>query len=169
MTNQVMTSQAHAGSSFSIQTPLHWILNTSNTLSALPLRLMLAVMFFPHGAQKVVGWFGGYGWSGTMGWFESIGVPAPVAATTMLLEFLGPPLLLLGLGTRAIALGMIGIMLGAIFTVHLEHGFFMDWFGAQQGEGFEFHLLVIGMAAALVISGGGRHSVDRILHGRLGS
>ena len=121
---------------------------------------------FPHGAQKLLAWFGGYGWSGTMQFFtEQMGLPAPVAAATILLEFFGPLLLIAGLGTRAVALGFVGIMVGAIATVHASNGFFMNWTGSAPGEGFEYHLLVIGVALALVFAGGGRWSLDRRLGG----
>ena len=143
------------------------LLATNPTLGPAVLRWTLALVMFPHGAQKVLGWFGGYGWSGTMGFFtDKMGLPTPVAAFVILLEFVGPLLLLAGLGTRAVALGFVGIMFGAIATVHAEHGFFMNWYGAQAGEGFEYHVLVIGMALALVFAGGGRWSVDARLAAR---
>jgi len=126
------------------------------------LRLGLAVVLFPHGAQKLLGWFGGYGWSGTMGFLTGkVGVPTPVAALVILIEAFGPLLLLLGLLTRPVALGVIAIMLGAISTVHLHNGFFMNWTGTQAGEGFEYHLLVIAMALVLLVNGGGSLSADR--------
>ncbi|MCR9244688.1 MAG: DoxX family protein [bacterium] len=135
---------------------------TDTSVAPVVLRLTLALVMFPHGAQKALGWFGGYGWSGTMDAFTSqMGLPAFVAAGTILLELLGPLLLLAGLGTRLVALGFAGLMLGAIVTVHGEHGFFMNWFGAQAGEGYEYHLLVIGGALALALTGGGRWSLDR--------
>lgn len=131
------------------------------------LRATLGLVMFPHGAQKALGWFGGYGWDGTMGYLTGqIGLPSPAAAFLILLEFVGPLLLLAGLGTRAIAVGFVGIMAGAIATVHAPHGFFMNWFGSQQGEGYEYHLLVIGIAAALAVTGGGRASVDARLQRR---
>ena len=151
-----MTAQQNSRT-FSIRS----LLATDNALSPVALRTTLAIVMFPHGAQKTVGWFGGYGWSGSMDFLISMGLPGFVAAGIILLEFLGPLLLLAGLGTRAVALGFIGIMIGAITTVHAEHGFFMNWFGAQQGEGFEYHLLVIGAALALLFTGGGRWSADR--------
>ena len=143
------------------------LLATNPTLGPIALRLTLAVVMFPHGAQKALGWFGGYGWSGTMGFLtEQIGMPGFAAAGLILLEFLGPLLLLIGLGTRAVALGFVGIMIGAIVTVHAQYGLFMNWSGQQQGEGYEYHLLVIGAAAALVFAGGGRWSMDRQLTNR---
>jgi putative oxidoreductase len=143
------------------------LLATTDSPAPLALRLPLAVVMFAHGAQKALGWFGGYGWSGTMGFLTSdgIGLPAPLAAGLIVFELVGPILLLAGLATRPVAAGFIGIMLGAIATVHLPHGFLMNWSGQQAGEGYEFHLLVIGMAAALLLAGGGRWSLDRRLAG----
>ena len=71
--------------------------------------------------------------------------------------------LLAGFLTRITAASFIVIMLGAIATTHLSYGFFMNWFGQQQGEGYEYHLLVIGMSAALLIAGGGKWSADRMI------
>ncbi|MBK7642371.1 MAG: DoxX family protein [Planctomycetes bacterium] len=140
------------------------VLASAPQLSSPILRLGLAAVLFPHGAQKLLGWFGGYGWSGTMGFLTGkIGVPTPVAALVILIESLGPVFLLLGLATRPVALGVIAVMLGAVATVHAPNGFFMNWSGAQAGEGFEYHLLVIGMALALLVSGGGSFSLDRRL------
>ena len=137
---------------------------TDATIAAPALRLTLALTMFPHGAQKALGWFGGYGWDGTIGFLtQQIGMPGIAAAGVILLELLGPLLLLAGLGTRFVALGFIGLMLGAIKTVHAQHGFFMNWTGSQAGEGFEYHILLIGAAIALVFAGGGRWSVDRRL------
>ncbi|MCA8954126.1 MAG: DoxX family protein [Planctomycetes bacterium] len=161
-----MTSQASAVSSRSSATSpqgraLGWLLATDGGAAATALRLTLAIVMFPHGAQKALGMFGGHGWSGTMGFLTgTVGLPSFVAAGVILLEFLGPILLLIGLGTRAVALGFAGLMLGAIATVHGSYGFFMNWFGGQAGEGFEYHLLVIGIALALVFAGGGRWSLD---------
>jgi putative oxidoreductase len=137
------------------------LLATDRGLAAPVLRLVLAVVMFPHGAQKAFGWFGGYGWDGTIGFLTGpIGLPGVFAAGVILLELLGPLLLLAGFATRLAALGLAGIMLGAIATVHAPHGFFMNWTGAQAGEGFEYHLLVLGITAALVLTGGGRWSID---------
>jgi putative oxidoreductase len=127
------------------------------------LRLTLAAVMFPHGAQKALGWFGGYGWSGTMGFLtgpDGPGLPWIVAAGVVLLEFLGPLLLAAGFLSRWVALGFAGLMTGAIVTVHAGNGFFMNWSGNQAGEGFEYHLLVIGMSLALAALGSGAWSVD---------
>lgn len=138
------------------------VLGTGSHWTGLILRLTLAAVIFPHGAQKVLGSFGGYGWKGTMDYFTgTMGLPAWLAALVMLIEFLGPIALLLGLFTRGAALGLIAVMAGAIKTVHLPNGFFMNWTGTQKGEGFEYHLLVIGMALSLLIAGAGCFSIDR--------
>lgn len=129
--------------------------------AALILRLTLALVIFPHGAQKVLGWFGGYGFSGTLNFFtETMGLPAVLAVLVIFGEFLAPIGLAIGALARPAAAGLIPIMLGAIFTVHAQHGFFMNWYGSQQGEGFEYHLLVIGIALAIVLRGAGALSVD---------
>ena len=124
-------------------------------------RLGLAGIIFPHGAQKALGWFGGHGWEGTMEFFTSaIGLPSPIAAAVILIELLGPLLLLAGMGTRFIAISFIGLMIGAIVSIHGQHGFFMNWYGQATGEGFEYHLLFISLAVVLVIRGGGALSAD---------
>ncbi len=135
----------------------------------LVLRLALAGVMLPHGAQKLLGTFGGHGWSGTMGFLTgTVGLPAPLAAAVILLEFFGPLLLLVGLATRLVGLAFAGLMIGAIATVHAPNGFFMNWSGSQGGEGFEYHLLAIGIALALAIQGGGCLSLDRRLAKLLG-
>jgi putative oxidoreductase len=137
------------------------LLSTSGGSSAALLRLTLAAVLFPHGAQKLLGWFGGYGFSGARSFLTGqVGLSGFLAVGIILLEFFGPILLLLGLFTRPVALAVIGLMIGAIVTVHWPNGFFMNWSGVQAGEGFEYHLLVIGIALALVIKGGGMLSID---------
>lgn len=139
------------------------LLATSDDVTLTILRLVLGVVFFAHGAQKMLGWFGGYGFHGTMGFFEHLGFPAPVAFLIICTEFFGGLGLIVGLLTRIPALGIGVEMIGAILMVHLPNGFFMNWFGNQKGEGFEYHLLVIAIAAVLLIRGAGAFSVDRAL------
>ncbi|HEY4843992.1 MAG TPA: DoxX family protein [Terriglobales bacterium] len=137
--------------------------NTSNDVALTILRLVLGIVFFAHGAQKMLGWFGGFGFHGTMGFFEHLGFPAPVALLIICTEFFGGLGLIVGLLTRIAALGIGVEMIGAIFIVHLPNGFFMNWYGTQKGEGFEYHLLAIAVAAALLLRGSGAFSVDRAL------
>jgi putative oxidoreductase len=139
------------------------LMATSNDVAFTTLRVVLGVVFFAHGAQKMLGWFGGYGFQGTMGFFEHMGMPAPVAFLIICTEFFGGLGLIVGLLSRIAALGIGVEMIGAIFLVHLPNGFFMNWFGTQKGEGFEYHLLVIAVAAALLLRGSGAFSLDRSL------
>ena len=142
------------------------VTKTDDAVAPAVLRWTLALVMFPHGAQKVLGWFGGYGWSGTMGYFTDVlGVPAVLASLVFLAELLGPIGLAVGLATRVAAGGIAAVMAGAIAISHWPHGFFMNWSGQQAGEGFEFHLLALGIAVALVVAGGGRGSLDRKLSG----
>lgn len=139
------------------------LMATSNDVSFTTLRVVLGVVFFAHGAQKMLGWFGGYGFQGTMGFFTHMGMPAPVAFLVICTEFFGGLGLIVGLLTRIAALGIGVEMIGAIFMVHLPNGFFMNWTGTQKGEGFEYHLLAIAVAAALLLRGAGAFSLDRSL------
>lgn len=136
---------------------------TSNDVALTTLRVVLGVVFFAHGAQKMLGWFGGYGFHGTIGFFTHMGMPAPVAFLVICTEFFGGLGLIVGLLTRIAALGIGVEMIGAIFMVHLPNGFFMNWTGTQKGEGFEYHLLTIAIAAALLLRGAGAFSLDRSL------
>jgi putative oxidoreductase len=142
---------------------------TDQSVASLILRVTLGVVIFAHGAQKLFGWFGGNGFDGTMGFFTNVmHLPWIVAFLIIIGESVGSHGLIAGLLTRVTAASYIVIMLGAIATVHWPQGFFMNWFGQQQGEGFEYHLLVIGMSAALVLTGGGAWSLDRLIARWLG-
>jgi putative oxidoreductase len=144
------------------------LLATSDSRVALVQRAVLGAVMIPHGAQKLLGWFGGPGLEGTLGFFsDALGIPTPLAVLVVLAESFGALALILGLGTRLAASGVAVTMLGAIGLVHLPHGFFMNWFGAQQGEGFEFHLLALALAVPLIATGGGRLSLDGWLARRL--
>lgn len=140
------------------------LLRTNDRIEPLLLRLFLGIVFFPHGAQKVLGWFGGYGFTGTMGFFtQQMHVPALFAFLAIAAEFAGSLGLMVGLLTRVAAFGILANVLVAVAMVHSKVGFFMNWSGKQPGEGFEFHLLGIGMALALIIAGGGKLSADKAL------
>ncbi len=143
------------------------VVATDNSLAGLVLRVMLGVVMFPHGAQKVFGWFGGHGFSATMNSFtENMGIPWIFALLAVLAESLGSVGLIVGFLTRVAALGIGAVMAVAIVMVHWQNGFFMNWSSSRQGEGFEFHLLALGIAVALIIRGGGLCSVDRALAGK---
>ena len=143
------------------------LFKTDESWSPVVLRVMLAAVMFPHGAQKLLGWFGGHGFEGTLGFFtQQMGLPWIVAFLVIIGESLGSLALAAGLLTRFTSASFIVIMLGAIVTVHWPQGFFMNWFGQQQGEGFEYHLLVIGLALAIALGGAGPWSVDARLAAR---
>lgn len=143
---------------------LNKIVATENSYAATVARLSLGLVMFPHGAQKMLGWFGGYGFSGTMGFFTGqMGIPAAFAFLAILAEFAGSLGLITGLLSRVAALGIAGVMVVAIATVHLSNGFFMNWYGNQKGEGFEYHLLALGLAVIVMIQGSGAFSLDRLL------
>ena len=138
------------------------ILKTDRDISAFILRLTLGIIFFPHGAQKALGWFGGYGLSATLAHFtDKMHIPLIFALLAVTAEFLGAIALILGFFTRVAAFGITIVMLVAVYMVHAQNGFFMNWSGMQKGEGFEFHLLAIGIAIALMIKGAGSFSIDK--------
>jgi putative oxidoreductase len=139
------------------------LMGTTNDVTLTTLRVVLGVVFFAHGAQKMLGWFGGFGFHATMGFFTHMGMPVPVAFLIICTEFFGGLGLLVGLLTRIASLGIAGLMIGAIFMVHLPNGFFMNWMGTQKGEGIEYHLLVLAMVATLLLRGAGAFSLDRAL------
>ncbi|MCL5023518.1 MAG: DoxX family protein [Nitrospirae bacterium] len=147
---------------------LRKLFETNGDISSLVLRVMLGVVFFPHGFQKLLGWFGGDGYPATMAVFtQKMGIPAFLAFLAIMAESLGSLGLLTGFLTRISALGIATNMVVAIFMVHIHNGFFMNWFGNKTGEGFEYHLLAIAIALALIIRGGGRWSVDKLLAKKL--
>ncbi len=135
-----------------------------NFCSGAILRVTAGIMIFPHGAQKLLGWFSGFGFSGTMNYFtQTMNFPWILGLLIILLEFFGSLFLIAGLGTRVFSSLLIVIMVCAMFMVHLPNGFFMNWDGNQSGEGVEFFILAIGTLMALVISGGGAFSIDKVL------
>ncbi len=142
------------------------LLMTYSSWSTFVIRVVLGVIFFAHGAQKVMGWFGGYGLKGTVGYFTSIGIALPVAYLVCFFEFLGGLGLIVGLFTRLAALAIIVVMIGAIAKVHWQHGFFLNWsLTPGKGHGYEANLAFIAMALACLLAGGGALSLDRLLLG----
>jgi putative oxidoreductase len=137
---------------------------TDNDAGTALLRLVLGVIFFAHGAQKMLGWFGGYGFTGTMGFFTNVmHIPALFAFLAIAAEFFGGLGLIFGFLTRIAALGIFTNMAVAVALVHHQFGFFMNWTGAKKGEGYEYHLLVLALTVFLMIRGAGAASIDRLL------
>ena len=136
------------------------LLKTDKSPAQLLIRVALGVVIVPHGAQKVFGWFGGAGYAKTIQAFAGMGFPAWATVALMATETLGAVLLIAGFLTRIWALGIGIAMTICMFMHHVQHGFFMNWFGQQQGEGFEYHILVLGIVLALLVRGGGLLSVD---------
>jgi putative oxidoreductase len=147
---------------------LRKLMQTDENAGMLIVRLTLGIVMFPHGAQKLLGWFGGGGFAATLKGMTGMGLPAAVVILVIAVEFLGSLSLIFGVLGRVSALGFIGLMLGAIFMVHLPNGFFMNWMGSQKGEGIEYHLLVIGIALAILVKGSGSLSVDRSMSEKSG-
>jgi putative oxidoreductase len=140
------------------------IFQTKNEFALAIPRLVLGIVFFAHGAQKMLGWFGGAGFGGTMHFFEGMGIPALFAFLAILAEFLGSLGLIFGFLSRIAVFGIAVDMLVAVAKVHLANGFFMNWAGNQKGEGFEYHLLVLAIAAQVMIAGAGAASLDWIIY-----
>ena len=143
------------------------LIATDNDVATTILRLVLGVIFFAHGAQKTLGWFGGYGFTGTMGFFTgAMHIPTVFAFLAIAAEFLGALGLILGLLTRVAAFGIFCNMVVAVALVLGQFGFFMNWTGAQKGEGYEYHLLIVAASVFLMIRGAGAASLDRLLSSR---
>ena len=139
------------------------LLQTTNDPVFTIIRLMLGLVFFAHGAQKMLGLFGGYGFSGTLSAFSTSGMPIPLALFVILTEFFGSVALICGAFARVASGAIALLMVGAIAMVHAHFGFYMNWFGQQKGEGFEYHLLAIGLAVAVLVRGAGSFSIDGLL------
>jgi putative oxidoreductase len=145
-------------------TALRSLFRTDNAIAPLIARVALGVVMFPHGAQKVLGWFGGYGYTGSMGFFtQKMHIPAPLAFLAIAAEFAGSIGLVLGLLGRLSAFGIAVNMVVAIVMVHGANGFFMNWYGDQKGEGYEYHLLAIGLALIVILKGSGKASLDLLI------
>ncbi len=140
------------------------LVHTENDIVPLILRVILGIVFYFHGMQKLTTMYGGYGFTGTLGFFTGkLGIPVVFAVLAILAEGLGWAGLISGLLTRVAAFGITVNMIVAVYMIHWQNGIFMNWFGNQKGEGFEYHLLVIAIGLALMIRGGGALSIDRAL------
>jgi putative oxidoreductase len=139
----------------------------AHSLAFLAARVFLGIVVFPHGAQKLLGWFGGYGFEGTMQYFTgTVGLPWVLGFGVILLEFFGALALIAGLGTRLLAGAYVLLALGITLTTRVQYGFFMNWFGNQPGEGYEYFLLWLGLAASLALTGGGKYALDALIRRR---
>lgn len=133
-------------------------------------RLILGVVFFAHGAQKLLGWFGGPGLKETLRTMhETLGLPAPLALAAVAVEFFGGLGLIAGLLSRVAAVGIAVVMLTAIVMVNGRYGLFLNWFGDRKGHGCEYHLLAIALAAVIIVRGSGAMSLDRLLYLSMGA
>jgi putative oxidoreductase len=142
----------------------HYLFQTEKDSILTFLRIALGVVMFAHGAQKLFGWFGGYGFSGTMGYFtDGLGIPVLFAFLAIMAESIGALFLIGGLLSRVSAFGIGVVMAVAAITSHLQFGFFMNWGGNLAGEGFEFHIIAFAIAFALTIKGGGAFALDTLI------
>jgi len=158
---KIITAIKNSNNKYIVKIMNNLFFRTQNTLTGFILRLTLGIIFFPHGMQKTAGWFGGAGFSQMMKIFtEQMHLPTIVAFLVIMTEFVGAICLIFGFATRFWAIAYIGLMLGIMFTTHLQYGFFMNWMGTQQGEGCQFDLMAIGIALALVVEGGGKYAID---------
>src|SRR5579872_5678054 len=140
------------------------IFKTTGDWTGPVLRLSMALVMMPHAIQHTTGGFGGFGYAKVMDYFTlTMHMPWLLAFLVIVIEVLAPLLLLLGFATRFAAASLIVLMTGIIFSSHIQFGFFMNWFGTQKGEGYEYHLLYIGLALAAFFNGGGKYAVDRYL------
>jgi putative oxidoreductase len=140
------------------------IFGTNNDWAGTLVRLTIGLILFPHGAQKVLGIWGGFGFNGTMGYFTgSLHLPWIIGFLVVFIEFVGSLFLLIGFASRLWSVSIIILMIGIIFTSHINNGFFMNWLGTQKGEGFEYHLLIIGLSVTTLINGSGKYSIDAFL------
>ena len=140
---------------------LQTLFRTNDSLTSLIARVALGIVMFPHGAQKALGWFGGYGFNGTMHFFTAqMHIPFLFAFFAIGAEFAGSIGLITGVLTPISAFGIAVNMIVATILVHAANGFFMNWYGSQKGEGFEYHLLTLGLALVVIIGGGGKWSID---------
>lgn len=147
-----------------------FITKTEYSFSPLILRIAYAIVMFPHGAQKLIGWWGGFGYTGTMKYFTTEGGLSPLTAFLVIfLEFFGALLIFSGVLTRVVSFASIILFIGMIIAVHLPFGFFMDWHSNQGGEGYEYHILAIGILLSLLVSGAGNISVDKLLTSKCNS
>ena len=129
-------------------------------------RLALGIVILPHGAQNLFGWFGGPGIDGALGSYAANGIPPFLGWIALVAQFFGGVALVIGFMGRVAAFAIAVVLIAAVITLHWSVGFFMDWNGQLQGEGFEFHILAVTLALIVLIRGSGALSIDRVLSTR---
>ncbi|MCE9599774.1 MAG: DoxX family protein [Spirochaetia bacterium] len=142
------------------------LLESEANLALTFLRITLGMVMLPHGLQKLLGWFDGFGYRATMDFFGTMGIPSVIAFLIIVAESFGAFAMILGFCTRPAALGLFIVMVGAAF-LQSKNGFFMNWYGNQAGEGIEYHILILGICVGLIWAGAGAVSVDRWILDRL--
>jgi putative oxidoreductase len=143
------------------------IFKTNNDYADLIARLTIGIILFPHGAQKMLGMFGGYGFAGTMGFFtQTLHLPWVIGFLVIVIEFVGSLSLIAGFASRIWSALIIILMIGIIYTSHFDNGFFMNWFGTQKGEGYEYFLLIIGLSLVTLVNGSGKYAADNLIKNR---
>ena len=146
---------------------LRFLFHTNGDFPTFFARVFLGAVILPHGLQKLLGMVGGNGFDATVKFFVEGGLPEIVAILIIVGESVGAVCLIIGFMGRICAIGIITIMTGAIVTVHAKYGFFMNWFGTQEGQGYEYHLLAIGLGLAVLVGGSGKFSIDRFITNKL--
>lgn len=143
------------------------IFSTTDDLTITLLRVVLGIIMFPHGAQKVLGWFGGDGIKGTFHHMRAVGVPDIISWLTIIGQFLGSLALITGFCTRIAAAGIFIIMAGAMF-INLPNGWLMNWTGKKKGEGIEYFVLLLIINLIVIFKGSGPVSLDNFLMSLIG-
>lgn len=141
------------------------IINTKDDISPFVIRVTLGIVMFAHGSQKMLGWFSDHGatWTVEM-WQKWWGFPPAITWAVIFGEFFGPIFMVFGFCTRIMACITTAIMIGAMYFVTFKWGFYMNWYTeSTRGEGYEYHILVLGICLALFIKGSGKYSIDRAL------
>ncbi len=136
---------------------------TDKMFAAVIARVFLGIAILPHGLQKALGWFGGKGVLPSLEAMDGSGIPYAVGVLVIAAESLGALALIFGIFGRLMSASIMVVMIGAVMLKHASYGFFMNWSGMQEGEGWEYHLLAVGLCMVVIIMGSGAFSFDRWL------
>lgn len=149
---------------------LTYLLHTNSDWLQLLVRLILGIVFFAHGGQKMLGWFKGPGLKNSLKTLnEHMHIPAALGFLAIVAEFFGGAGLIVGLLSRIAAVSVVVIMVVAIVLVHGRHGLFLNWFGDREGHGYEYHLLALALAMVIIVRGSGALSLDHLLYSNIQS